>query len=46
MMTFKKYCEENNLDQNKALEIVVSSDEGVLHVEPLPAILPSSPIRP
>ena len=30
MMTFKKYCEENNLDQNKALEIVVSSDEGVL----------------
>ena len=30
MQTFKKYCEENNLDENKMFSMVVSGDEGVL----------------
>ena len=30
MMTLKKYCEQNNLDPNRTIELVVSSDQGVL----------------
>ena len=30
MMTLKKYCEQNGLDQNKVFDMTVSGDEGVL----------------